>query len=268
VEHWKRVHVGPIPFDAVNLEEAVMQVSEHLASGDPHKFIISGANAHFVNVANRDPEFARMLSKQDLNVADGMSIVLASRMLGVRMPERVTGIDLMVELCGLAEKTGRSVYLLGGMAGAAKGAAKYLQNRFPGLKIAGFDRPPIGSESDLPVVEEIRKRIRRANPDILFVCFGVPSQEYWIHKYAMDLPVRVAMGNGAAFDVLAGFFQRPPVWIQNLGLEWLYRLSIEPQRLWKRYLLGNVEFFQMVIRQLFMQRKELGPTKEVSGSEY
>jgi N-acetylglucosaminyldiphosphoundecaprenol N-acetyl-beta-D-mannosaminyltransferase len=256
VEQWKRVLIGHIPFDVVNMEEAVMKVSEHLASGDPNKFVISGANAHFVNVANRDPEFARMVSEHDLNVADGVSIVLASRILGVGMPQRVTGIDLMVELCGLAAKTGKSVYLLGGMAGAANGAARYLQNRFPGLLIAGVDRPPMGRESDPQVAEEIRNRIRRAQPDFLFVCFGVPSQEYWIHKYAMDLPVHVAMGNGAAFDVLAGFFRRPPVWIQNLGLEWLYRLSTEPRRLWKRYLLGNVKFLEMVIWQLFIRRKE------------
>ncbi len=244
-----RVRVGPVPVDVVTMTNAVERVAEHVASGESHPFVISGVNAHFVNVATRDPEFARILADQDLNVPDGASIVFASRVLGAEISQRVTGIDLMVELCGLAARTRKSVYLLGGMAGAAKGAARYLQERFPALRIVGIDRPPIGRESDPQVVNEIRDSIRRVHPDLLFVCFGVPSQEYWIHAFAMDLPVHVVMGNGAAFDVLAGFFHRPPIWMQRLGLEWLYRLCAEPRRLWKRYLLGNFAFAGTILRE-------------------
>lgn len=244
-----RVHIGPVPIDVVTMTKAIEQVAEHMVSEDSHPFVISGVNAHFVNMANGDKEFAQLLSEQDLNVADGVSIVLASHLLGTPILERVTGIDLMVKLCALAAKRKWSVYLLGGMKGAAKRAAFLLQNRFPGLTIAGVDRPPMGQESDPEVVKEIRERIRKTHPDLLFVCFGVPFQEYWIHKYAMDLPVRVAMGNGAAFDVLAGFFCRPAPWIQHLGMEWLYRLCREPRRLWRRYVLGNLRFTRLVLQQ-------------------
>jgi len=229
---------------------AVRRVAMHLASGASHSFLISGVNAHFVNVAQKDHEFARLLSEQDLNLADGASLVLASRLLGEHLPQRVTGIDLMNELCGLAAQTGKRVYLLGGAIGAATRAARNLQSRFPGLKIAGIDRPPMGREFDDDVVERTRDRIRRAHPDMLFVCFGVPSQEYWIHRFGADLCVPVVMGNGAALDVLAGFFHRPPTLIQNLNLEWLYRLLLEPRRLWRRYLLGNINFVFLIFRQI------------------
>jgi N-acetylglucosaminyldiphosphoundecaprenol N-acetyl-beta-D-mannosaminyltransferase len=237
------------------MEDAIKRVSEHIASENERKFVISGVNAHFVNTAERELRFANCLAANDLNVADGISLVIAARICGVKLPARVTGIDLMVELCGLAADAGNTVYLLGGMLGAAQSAATYLEKRFPKLRIVGVDRPPLGRESDPEVVDEIKKRIRLANPDFLFVCFGVPNQEYWIHEHVADLPVRVVMGNGAAFDVLAGFFKRPPVHIQRMGLEWFYRLCTEPRRLWKRYLIGNFQFMETILHQELSGRR-------------
>ncbi|HEY2470785.1 MAG TPA: WecB/TagA/CpsF family glycosyltransferase [Terracidiphilus sp.] len=255
MEEVERVHIGWVPIDAVTMQQAIDRVSRQLASGAGHKFMISGVNAHFVNSAEKELRFANLLAKNDLNVADGISLVLAARIFGVRLPCRVTGIDLMVELCGLALETGRSVYLLGGMPGAAQGAATFLMKRFPELKIAGVDRPPMGKEFDPDVVSEIKKRISDAKPDFLFVCLGVPNQEYWIDEHAADLPVRVVMGNGAAFDVLAGFFERPPLHVQRLGLEWLHRLLREPRRLWRRYMLGNFQFLETLVHQQLAGRR-------------
>lgn len=244
-----RVQIGTVPIDVVTMEQAVERVNRHLDSTRVRPFVIAGVNAHFVNIARKNAALTSFLSKADLNTADGMSLVFAARLLRAKLPERVTGIDLMVELCDLASRTGRSVYFLGGMAGAADGAATALRKRFPRLRIDGVDRPPIGRELDPGVAAHIRDRITAAKPDFLFVCMGVPRQEQWIAEYAEDLPVKVVMGNGAAFDVLAGLFQRPPEWIQGLGMEWFYRLCCEPQRLWRRYLLGNLEFIEHVLLQ-------------------
>lgn len=246
------------------MEQAVKRVGRNLDSSSNRPFVISGVNAHFVNAAQKDSHLASFLSSSDLNVADGMSLVIASRLLRANLPERITGIDLMVELCGLAERTGRSVYFFGGMDGAAEGAAKALQNMFPELRIAGVDRPPMGSEFDPPTVAEVRERITAAKPDFLFVCLGVPRQERWIAEFTADLPVRVVMGNGAAMDVLAGFFHRPPEWIQRVGMEWFYRLCIEPPRLWKRYLLGNLQFVETILLQAVNQRIHPTAAQEVT----
>ena len=249
-----RVQIGVVPIDVVSMQQAVERVGRHLNSVSNRPFVVSGVNAHFVNVAQRDPQVASFLADSDLNVADGMSLLMATRLLHAKLPERVTGIDLMIGLCGLAERTGRSVYFFGGMDGAAEGAAKALQARFPGLRIAGVDRPPMGSEFEPAIVARVRERITAAKPDILFVCLGVPRQERWIAEFTADLPVKVVMGNGAALDVLAGFFHRPPEWIQKIGMEWFYRLCIEPQRLWKRYLIGNLRFAQTILLQVADQR--------------
>lgn len=253
----QRVQIGLVPIDVVTMRDAVRRVSQYLISGDPGQFVISGVNAHFINTAHKDARFARFLSGNHLNVADGVSLLLASRILGAPLPERVTGIDLMIELCGMAAKNGYSIYLLGGRPGAAQGAADHLLQLYPGLQIVGIDRPPIGREHDPVVAQQIRARICDARPDFLFVCFGVPRQEDWIQTYAPDLPVRVVMGNGAAFDVLAGIFRRPPRWVQNVGMEWLYRFCAEPFRLWKRYLIGNLEFVGTIIQQQRMRKREL-----------
>jgi N-acetylglucosaminyldiphosphoundecaprenol N-acetyl-beta-D-mannosaminyltransferase len=248
-EKVERVKIGVVPIDPVTMTGAVDRVSKHLAAQSGHQFIVTGANAQFVNTAENDPELASFLQSADLNVADGVSLLLAARILGAKLPERVTGIDLMVELCGLAAETSRSVYLFGGMEGAAEGAATLLKGKYPNLKIVGVDRPPVGREFDPLVVSGVRKRIIEARPDFLFVCLGMPRQEKWIRQFSPGLPVSVIMGNGAAFDVLAGFFHRPPMWIQNIGLEWFYRLCMEPKRLWRRYLLGNILFAEHILAQ-------------------
>ncbi len=244
-----RVKIGVVPIDPVTISGAVCRVSEHLAAQSRDQFIVTGANAQFVNLAEKDPDLASFLQSADLNVADGVSLLLAARVLGAKLPERVTGIDLMVELCGLAAETGRTVYLFGGMEKAAEGAATFLLKKFPHLKIVGIDRPPVGREFDPLVVSGVRSRIMEARPNFLFVCLGVPRQEKWIKQFCSGLPVNVIMGNGAAFDVLAGFFHRPPMWIQNIGFEWFYRLCVEPKRLWRRYLLGNVLFAEQILAQ-------------------
>ena len=244
-----RIKIGEVPIDRVTMAGAVDRVSSHLSEDSQHKFIITGANAQFVNLAHRDPELSSFLQATDLNVADGISLLMAARILGTNLPERVTGIDLMVELCGLAAETDRTVYLFGGMEGGAEGAAHFLRARYPGLKIVGIDRPPIGREFDPAVVARVRCRITESKPDFLFVCLGVPRQERWIRQFVPGLPVKVVMGNGAAFDVLAGFFHRPPVWVQKIGMEWFYRLCIEPRRLWKRYLVGNLLFIERILAQ-------------------
>lgn len=245
----RAVSVGGIRLSPVTMQQSVAMAANATEVYPSKPFIVAAINAHFVVTAQKDPRLHEYLNRADLCVADGSSLCFSALVFGAPLPERITGIDLMVRLCERAAKQQKSVYFLGGKAGAAAGAAAALGKMFPALRIAGVDRPKFGCEFDRDECAQICQRIRAAAPDFLFLCFGVPLQEYWIEQFALDLPVRVVMGNGAAFDVLAGFFSRPPLWVQSIGMEWFVRLIAEPRRLWRRYLFGNMRFLLIVLKQ-------------------
>ncbi len=249
----KAMNLFGVPIHRISSEEAVRWVNSAVETTKDIPIHVSGVNAHFLSIASRERRFHEILAANDLNLADGSSVRVAARILGSGLPQRIPGIDFMVDLCRLAAATGRTVYFLGGMEGAAENAAKNLASAIHGLKIKS-DRPPFGREFDPVVVAQIKQRIRDAHPDFLFVGMGVPQQEYWLNEYANDLPVKLVMGNGAAFDVLAGFFRRPPHWIQAIGMEWFARLCAEPRRLWHRYTLGNLRFLKLVFQQLLQEK--------------
>lgn len=217
--------------------------------------LLMGPNAQLVTLAERNPEFAEALRSADLNIADGVSIVLAAQLLSSPVPERVTGGDLMERLCGEAARHGLSVFFLGGLPHAATTAAMNLQRRYPALRIAGTYCPPLGFEHDSMESAHIRRLIREAAPDLLYVAFGAPKQEIWMHRNCRDLPIGAALSVGAAFDTQAGLRKRAPRWTHWMGIEWLYRLLLEPKRLWRRYLIGNPQFLYLVLRQFLSQRR-------------
>ena len=169
--------------------------------------------------------------------------------LGTPLGGQIRGVDLLQAICAAGAPVGLSIYILGGLPGAAELAAKRLAVPNPGLRIAGTDCPPIGFESDPKVNQQVRERIVAAAPDLLIVALGSPKQERWIFDNYRDLPIGVVQGVGAAVDTLAGLRKRPPAWMRNVGLEWFGRLLNEPGRLWSRYLFGNARFVWIVFRQ-------------------
>lgn len=243
------VRIGPAHIDRVSINDALETISAMLSTERTAAQTVIAVNAQVLDAARRDQRLATVLAEADLVIADGMSLVFASRLLGSPLPERVTGVDLMLRVCELAAGAGKSVYLLGGRPGAAEGAASKLSGLFPELKSVGTDCPPFGFENNPLQSEAVIRKIQKAQPDILFVGFGAPKQEFWMKRYASLVPVSVMMAVGGSFDMLAGQVPRAPKWIQNLGFEWLFRLSCEPRRLWKRYLIGNLRFIQIVVNQ-------------------
>lgn len=241
--------IAGINISVVSMQDAVTRIVASSERSRAKPLVVTAVNAHFIVTAQRDSRLRSFLNNADLCVPDGCSILLSARLFGCVLRERITGIDLMIGICEAAAQQQKSVYFIGGRPGAADGAAHFLKTRFPTLRIAGVDRPPLGREFEREEAEQMRRRIRAAEPDFLFVCFGVPLQEYWIENFALDLPVGMVMGNGAAFDVLAGHFVRPPLWVQRIGMEWLARLIAEPRRLWRRYVFGNTHFVGLIVRQ-------------------
>ncbi|MBC7223401.1 MAG: WecB/TagA/CpsF family glycosyltransferase [Anaerolineae bacterium] len=209
------------------------EVPEHLqrlATGGNSLQVVT-VNPEFVVAARRNAAFRRVLNGAALSLADGFGIVWASRVLGCPLPERVTGVDTMQRLCAWAAQKGWPVFLLGARPGVAERAAAVLARSCPGLQVAGCY-----AGSPDPVEEDgIVARVQRSGARLLFVAYGAPQQDLWIARNLPRLGVSVAMGVGGAFDFVAGVVPRAPVWMQERGLEWLYRLVRQPWR-WRRML--------------------------------
>ena len=243
-----------IPIDNLDMEEALDCIDEFIrvgrATGKSHQ--IATVNTDFVVKSLQDPELRYLLQEADLTTADGMPLVWGARLLGVPLKERVAGADMVPALAARAAEKGYSMYFLGAAPGVAARAAEILQNRHPGLKIAGVHSPPKSSVLEMPL--SIIEDIKTANPDILLVAFGNPKQEKWIGMYARELNVPVMIGVGGTFDFIAGMTKRAPLWMQRIGLEWLHRLLQEPRRLWRRYVVDVFAFSSFYIRQWWFMR--------------
>jgi N-acetylglucosaminyldiphosphoundecaprenol N-acetyl-beta-D-mannosaminyltransferase len=233
--------------DNVTMAEAVERIAGLVAAGEP-SFVVTPNVDHIVRLQH-DDGFRRAYADASLVLADGSPLLWASRVLGSPLAERVTGSDLFPELCRRAAERSWSVYFFGGRPGAAEEAGVRMRARFPGLAVAGTDCPPLGFERDPAVDAACVRRIREARPDILFVGLGAPKQEKWIHAHRADLGVPVSVGIGVTFDFVAGMVRRAPLWLQRAGLEWLWRLLMEPGKLWRRYLIDDTRFFRLVLAQ-------------------
>jgi N-acetylglucosaminyldiphosphoundecaprenol N-acetyl-beta-D-mannosaminyltransferase len=250
-----RFLLGKVPIDRISMDYAAVLVVEALLHrGQMPPLTIAGPNAYLVTMAERDSRFAAAMQDADLVVPDGVSVVGASRLLGVPIPERVAGGDLMERMCAEGAQRGFRVFFLGGLPGAAVMAAHHLRRRYPGLDICGAYCPPPGFENDPAEQTRMRRAIAEATPDLLCVAFGAPKQEIWMQENRAQLNVGAILAVGAALDTQAGLRRRAPLWIQRIALEWLFRLLMEPRRLWRRYLIGNTQFVLLVMRQLVRER--------------
>jgi N-acetylglucosaminyldiphosphoundecaprenol N-acetyl-beta-D-mannosaminyltransferase len=211
----------------VDQEEALAILTGFVASGQPH--LVVTADAAGVVTAAADAEFRAVVRGADLVTPDSAGILWAARRLGTPLPERVSGVDLVERLCQLSGKHGWSIFFYGAAPGVAEAAAARLQERFPGMRIAGTAHGFL-SDKEQRALEE---RIRAARPDLLFVALGIPRQEKWIWSRKEALGVPVSMGVGGSFDVFAGQVTRAPIWMQRRGLEWLYRLWKNPRKISK-----------------------------------
>lgn len=232
-----RIELMGVPIDGVTREEAVARVGVLL--DEPREHLVTTPNPEMLVAASKDAEFREALGRADLAIPDGIGLLYVARLKGARLPERITGTDFIEDIAALAAKRGLGIYLLGGRGDAAQDAAKALLKRHRGLKIVGAESGGEVRNADdgAPAVDAaVEERIREASPAILLVAFGHGVQERWITSRAASFPsVRIAMGVGGAFDFLAGDVARAPGFLRKAGLEWLWRLIVQPwrlQRIW------------------------------------
>ncbi len=239
------VNILGLPIDRVGYAATLALmgawIDDRRTSGAPARQICT-VNPEFVVDAQRDAAFRQTLLRADLRVADGVGVAWAARLLGAPVPERVTGSDGIDRISAEAARLGWRVYFLGAAPGIAEATAEILATRHPGLLVAGcYAGSP--QASDWPTIE---RRLRNAAPDVLFVAYGHPRQDFWIGVHRAELPCAVAIGVGGAFDYVTGVAPRAPRWMCRIGLEWLYRLAAQPWR-WRR--MAKLPLFALLVLQ-------------------
>jgi N-acetylglucosaminyldiphosphoundecaprenol N-acetyl-beta-D-mannosaminyltransferase len=221
-----------VRIDAVQIPDVVKRMEEWIATGhSSHSIAFTGL--HGVSEAHKDPKFKTIVNDANLVVPDGMPLVWFGRWRGHPLRRRVYGPELMETFC---HETGSRYrhFFYGGAPGVAESLANSLRERFT-IGVGGTFSPPfrqLTEEEDRVIVD----RIHEAAPDVLWVGLSTPKQERWIYEHRSRLRVPVLLGVGAAFDLNSGRLRRAPEWMRENGLEWLFRLLVEPRRLWKRYL--------------------------------
>jgi N-acetylglucosaminyldiphosphoundecaprenol N-acetyl-beta-D-mannosaminyltransferase len=246
------VRFGDIWVDSVDFEGALAAI-EHLVERGQGGAVYT-PNVDHVVVAHRDAAFREAYRRADLVLCDGQPLLWASRLIGLRLPQKVSGSDLFLPLMRLAARRGFRVFLLGGGPGVAEEAAGRLESTL-GVKIAGLAAPRIGLRAD-PEEDALVQRIVAARPDLVLACLGTPKGELWIDRVRDRVRPAVALSVGASLDFYVGRVRRAPRWMQRAGLEWLYRLCLEPRRLARRYLIEDPEFLLILLRTLRTPRNE------------
>jgi N-acetylglucosaminyldiphosphoundecaprenol N-acetyl-beta-D-mannosaminyltransferase len=242
-----RVAIGHALVDNCSLKQACDSIVAHAKAGGKPAYVTT-ANAQHIVLLDHDRRLREIYDSADLVVPDGFSLLLAARLHRRFLQERITGVDMFQVLCDLAAQHDLHVFLLGGLPGSADLAAQVVKRRVSSLRVSTYC-PPFGFDKTADGLQQAACAVSAAKPDLLFVGLGAPKQEYWIFEHGLHLSIPVSIGVGGTFEMVAGVVPRAPMWMQNLGCEWLFRLSREPRRLWRRYLIGNLEFTLIVLRQ-------------------
>jgi N-acetylglucosaminyldiphosphoundecaprenol N-acetyl-beta-D-mannosaminyltransferase len=256
VDRVRRIELGPVPIDAVTLGEALDRVEELVREG------VGGAvftpNVDHVVLAHESERFRAAYARASLSLVDGMPLLWTARLLGTRLPEKISGSDFVLPLLERAADRGWRVYFLGGAPGVGETARDRVVQRLPKLAVVGIDAPRLGIDDPPEVREPVLTRIRASRPHLVLVALGAPKQELWIDRVRDALAPSVLLGVGASLDFLAGAVPRAPRWMSETGLEWLYRLGREPSRLWRRYLLRDPKFL-LVVGEMVRRRVQDRP---------
>lgn len=240
-------HLFSIPIASVTLRE-LPNILQDLINKKGQKTVFY-INAHCINLAQNDEQYKTILQKADLVYSGGIGPIWASKILGKPLKDRTPTPDFIDSVFSLCQKNEWTIYLLGSEENVVKHTAHILSQKYPKI-IVGLHNGYFSAKEEKKLITEINTK----KPFILLVGMGSPKQEKWIEKHKHELNVSVFWAVGALFDVISQKVKRAPKWMQVIGLEWLYRLLQEPHRLWKRYLIGNMQFLRNIIKEYFLDR--------------
>lgn len=249
-----------VRISSLTFERLCERLAENLRLADGGYIVTP--NVNHICTCYRDPQFRVIYNEAFLALADGTPIIWASHLFGKPLPQKLSGSDMVPRLCEFAALRGHSVYFLGGSPGSAEETARIMQHMYPSLKVAGVDCPEFGFEKVREKNDSVLERIQATKPDLLFVALGAPKQERWMHANAGRLGASISIGVGGTFEFISGRVRRAPHWMQETGMEWLWRLAHEPRRLWRRYLLEDIIFFKLLWLEFRSKRTASSPAGE------
>ncbi len=232
--------------DNLTMDEALQTINE-LILEDRNAFVVTPNVDHIIQL-ERGGELAEAYKQADLILTDGKPLIWISKWYGTAIREKISGSDLFPRLCELAVEKSYKMFFLGAAEGIAAKAAEKLKEKNPGLQVVGTYSPPKGFENDEEEMKKIFRMIKEASPHILIVALGCPKQELFIFHNRKELGVPISLGLGASIDFEAGNIKRAPRWMADHGLEWLYRITQDPKRLAKRYLVDDMKIFGLAMK--------------------
>lgn len=248
----QRVNVLGVGVSAITMPLAVETIEKWIIQRQREYVCVT--NVHLIMECQRDEKLRQIHNRAGMVTPDGMPLVWLSHLNGFQQVERVYGPDLLLAFCARSATQGYRHYFYGGAEGVPQLLVKRLKQRFPGLEVAGMFSPPftpLSPREDAQIVE----MINQTRPDVIWVGLGAPKQERWMAAHLGRIQAPVMIGVGAAFDFHSGLKPQAPYWMQRHGLEWIFRLATEPQRLWRRYLIYNPLFIFLVLQQFMGLRR-------------
>lgn len=251
----ERFDILNVKISAINLSQACAILDEYIYYRKKGYVCVSPVST--IMECQRDKRLLNIVNSATLTTPDGMPSVWIGKRKGFKHMGRVYGPDLMLALCDLSQQKGYSHYFYGATTEVLDKLKDKFKKRFPALKIVGSYAPPfraLSPEEGQAIAEEINK----LKPDVVWVGLGSPKQDYWMAHYRPVLEAPMFLGVGAAFDFLSDCKPQAPRWMQRIGLEWLFRLACEPQRLWRRYLIGNTKFIYLLIKEYLRGKRQDG----------
>ena len=236
-----KITILGIPVDNLTMGDTIEQIMACLKSTLSRQ--VCFLNADCANIAYRDKSYMDVLKNSHICLADGIGLKIAGKLLKKEVKQNVNGTDLFPFLCEALSGSGKKIFFLGARPGIADGVADWIRENHPDVMVAGFHHGFFSPEEEPAVIS----RIKDSDADLLLAAFGAPRQDIWISEHIHETGVKVGIGVGGLFDFFSGRIERAPLWMREIGMEWLYRFIQEPGRLWKRYFIGNGVFLYRVM---------------------
>ena len=230
----------------VTMPETIAAI-ERMIKSDKQSYVVA-INVDVVMKIEEDPYLKKVVDNADMVLVDGKPLVWISILHGKPLKAKISGSDLVPLLCAVAAEKGYKIFIIGGKDGIAEQAKAKLEKRFPKIQIVGTYAPPFGFEKNETELNKINQMISEAHPDLLIACFGCPKQEKWIYENIGKYDAKVSVCAGATVDFLAGNVKRAPRWMSEHGLEWFYRFTQEPKRMFKRYFVDDTKIVKLIFK--------------------
>ncbi len=244
----KRISFFNVDIDLLTMDETLERISDVIKKREIVQHVV--VNVAKLVYAQENNELRNIINSCKIINVDGAGIILGAKLLGIKIPERVAGIDLMENLIKYSTQKAYRIFFLGAEEEVVSKVVSIYTNKYPQLEVAGYRNGYFSDDEE----EGIAHDIKQSKADILFVAMGSPKKEYFLNKYVDTMNVPFLMGVGGSFDVIAGKVKRAPLWMQMHGMEWFYRLMQEPTRMWRRYFYTNLKFLIMIFVEILNKK--------------